>query len=217
MTTTPLSIDVFSDVVCPWCFIGKRRLERALQMFAVQHPDQPAPLVRWSAFQLNPDLAPEGITRERYLSEKFGNRSTEIYERVKAVGQSVGIEFRFDLITQQPNTLKAHSLLMVAENPAQQWSLKEAILTAYFIDGANLSSDSVLTQIAKSVGMTQKDIDAALSEGGIHQAVSDKDRSARELGINGVPFFIFNGTLGVSGAQDESVLLQAMNEALAEV
>ena len=217
MTTTPLSIDVFSDVVCPWCFIGKRRLERALQMFAVQHPDQPAPLVRWSAFQLNPDLAPEGITRERYLSEKFGNRSTEIYERVKAVGQSVGIEFRFDLITQQPNTLKAHSLLMVAENPAQQWSLKEAILTAYFIDGANLSSDSVLTQIAKSVGMTQKDIDAALSEGGIHQAVSDKDRSARELGINGVPFFIFNGTLGVSGEQDESVLLQAMNEALAEV
>ena len=217
MTTTPLSIDVFSDVVCPWCFIGKRRLERALQMFAVQHPDQPAPLVRWSAFQLNPDLAPEGITRERYLSEKFGNRSTEIYERVKAVGQSVGIEFRFDLITQQPNTLKAHSLLMVAENPAQQWSLKEAILTAYFIDGANLSSDSVLTQIAKSVGMTQKDIDAALSEGDIHQAVSDKDRSARELGINGVPFFIFNGTLGVSGAQDESVLLQAMNEALAEV
>lgn len=216
MTTTPLSIDVFSDVVCPWCFIGKRRLERALDLFAQQHPDQPAPLVRWSAFQLNPDLALEGISREQYLSQKFGSRSTEIYDRVKGVGQSVGIEFRFDLITHQPNTLKAHSLLMVAQNPEQQWSLKEAILQAYFINGADLSLDSTLTQIASSVGMAQKEIDAALNEEGIHQAVRDKDRSARELGINGVPFFIFNGTLGVSGAQEESVLLQAMNEALQE-
>ena len=216
MTTTPLSIDVFSDVVCPWCFIGKRRLERALDLFAQQQPDQPAPLVRWSAFQLNPDLAPEGISREQYLSQKFGNRSSEIYDRVKGVGQSVGIDFRFDLITHQPNTLKAHSLLMVAQDPAQQWRLKEAILQAYFINGADLSSDSTLVQIASSVGMAQKDIDAALTQEGIHQAVRDKDRSARELGINGVPFFIFNGTLGVSGAQEESVLLQAMNEALAE-
>ncbi len=216
MATTPLSIDVFSDVVCPWCFIGKRRLERALELFAKAHPDQAAPLVRWSAFQLNPELALEGISREKYLSEKFGNRSNEIYERVKGVGLSVGIEFRFDLITRQPNTLKAHSLLMVAANPELQFSLKEAILQAYFIDGADLSADSTLAQIANSVGMAQKDIDAALSEESIHQAVREKDLSARQLGINGVPFFIFNGTLGVSGAQDESVLLQAMNEALAE-
>ena len=105
---------------------------------------------------------------------------------------------------------------MVAANPELQFRLKEAILQAYFIDGADLSADSTLAQIANSVGMAQKDIDAALSEESIHQAVREKDLSARQLGINGVPFFIFNGTLGVSGAQDESVLLQAMNEALAE-
>jgi predicted DsbA family dithiol-disulfide isomerase len=215
MDAAPLLIDVFSDVVCPWCFIGKRRLERALDLFAQEHAQSAAPLVRWNAFQLNPDLALGGVSREQYLSEKFGNHASEIYERVKGVGQTVGIDFRFDLIAHQPNTLKAHSLLVVADSPQLQWRLKEALLQAYFIDGANLSLDSTLSQIASDVGLSHANVQAALFDEGIHQAVRDKDRSARALGINGVPFFIFNGTLGVSGAQDESVLLQAMNEAIA--
>lgn len=216
MAHAPLSIDVFSDVVCPWCFIGKRRLEGALEWFAQQNPEQLAPLVRWNPFELNPELSAHGVSREQYLSEKFGSRSTEIYARVKAVGQSVGIDFRFDLITQQPNTLKSHALLMVSSDPLEQSRLKEAILQAYFIDGADLTQDSTLTQLAFSAGMQLCDIEAALADKAIEQAVRDKERFAKEMGINGVPFFIFNGTLGVSGAQEEAVLLEAMTQALAQ-
>jgi predicted DsbA family dithiol-disulfide isomerase len=215
-THVPLIIDVLSDVVCPWCFIGKRRLEEALELFKAAHPLEPKPLVRWSAFQLNPDLPLSGIERAQYLREKFGDRAPSVYERVSAVGQSVGIDFRFDLIKRQPNTLLAHSLIAQAPTPDQQAALVEAFFGAYFLKAMDLTDQGVLVSIAREVGLTDEEIQAALDHDQAGQAVLEKERVAREMGINGVPFYIINSQIGVSGAQEATTLLEAMGEALKE-
>lgn len=212
----PLTIDVLSDVVCPWCFIGKRRLEGALALFKAQFPLHPDPLVRWSAFQLNPDLPLSGIERSEYLRNKFGERASSVYSRVSAVGQTVGIDFQFDRIERQPNTLLAHSLIAQASTPQIQAKLVEALFGAYFLDAQDLTDPKVLARIALSSGLTQKAIEEGLDPGRAHQAVVDKERAARELGINGVPFYIINSQLGVSGAQESETLLDAMKQALSE-
>ncbi len=219
MTTpvkTPLIIDVLSDVVCPWCYIGKRRLESALTLFKEQFPSEPTPLVRWSAFQLNPDLPLEGIERTQYLKEKFGDRSLSVYERVSGVGQSVGIDFKFDQIKRQPNTLLAHSLIAQAQSPQAQASLVEALFKAYFLDSMDLTRKEVLRSIALSTGMSDAAIEEGLGNAHAHQAVQEREKGARALGINGVPFYILNAKLGVSGAQEPQTLLDAMKEALSE-
>jgi len=215
-THMPLIIDVLSDVVCPWCFIGKRRLEEALALFKAQYPQEPAPLVRWSAFQLNPDLPLSGIERAQYLREKFGDRAPSVYERVSAVGRSVGIDFRFDQIKRQPNTLLAHSLIAQAPTPQVQVKLVEALFCAYFLQSQDLTDQGVLANIAKEAGLSEQEIQLGLDRTQAGQAVLEKERAARELGINGVPFFIINSQIGVSGAQEAQTLLDAMGEALNE-
>jgi predicted DsbA family dithiol-disulfide isomerase len=214
---TPLIIDVLSDVVCPWCYIGKRRLESALVLFKEQFPSEPTPLVRWSPFQLNPDLPLEGIERTQYLREKFGDRSQSVYERVSGVGQSVGIDFKFDQILRQPNTLLAHSLIAQAQSQETQASLVEALFKAYFLDALDLTRKEVLRSIAQSAGLSEIAIEEGLGNEHAHQAVREREKAARELGINGVPFYILNAQLGVSGAQEPQTLLDAMKEALIEV
>ncbi len=216
MADKNLVIDVVSDMVCPWCFIGKRRLEEALDLFQAQHPGQEAPLVRWNPFQLNPDLPIEGVSREQYLAEKFGDRAQDVYARVSAVGKEVGIDFRFDLIAQQPNTLLAHSLVAQASDPSIQAVLVEAIFVAYFLQGQDLSKRETLSAIALECGLSSEQIQNALDHEEALGAIQAKDRSARDLGINGVPFYIFNASLGVSGAREASTLVQAMQEALSE-
>ena len=216
MTDNNLVIDVVSDVVCPWCFIGKRRLEQALSLYHQQHPDAPTPLVRWNPFQLNPDLPAGGVSREAYLAQKFGDRAKGVYDRVSAVGKEVGIDFRFDLIAHQPNTLLAHSLVAQASDPATQALLVEALFVAYFLQGEDLSQRETLSAIAQACGLSADQIQSALRHEDASAAIQAKDQSARELGINGVPFYIFNASLGVSGAQEASTLVQAMHEALEE-
>jgi predicted DsbA family dithiol-disulfide isomerase len=215
-THLPLIIDVLSDVVCPWCFIGKRRLEEALALFKVQYPLEPEPLVRWSAFQLNPDLPLSGIERAQYLNEKFGDRAPSVYERVSAVGRTVGIDFRFDQIKRQPNTLLAHSLIAQAPTPFKQAQLVEALFSGYFLQAQDLTDQHVLANIAKEAGLTEQEIQVGLDHTQARQAVLEKEHAARELGINGVPFYIINAQLGVSGAQEAQTLLEAMGEALKE-
>jgi predicted DsbA family dithiol-disulfide isomerase len=216
MADQTLQIDVFSDVVCPWCFIGKRRLEEALALYAQRRPQGPSVLVRFKPFELNPQLPEDGVSREQYLNEKFGARAAQIYERVSAVGQSVGIAFAFNAIERQPNTAKCHALLMLAQDPALQFNLKEALMRAYFLLGKDLSKDQTLRSIALEVGMSNPSIEQSLSDPVVMGWVKDQERAAAELGISGVPFFVFNGRLAVSGAQEAAVLLQAMEEALEE-
>lgn len=129
-----LTIDVVSDVVCPWCYVGKRRLERALALLAFQYPDVD-PKVRWHTFQLNPDMVPEGIARVDYVRNKFGDEATAIYDRVAGVGKDVGIPFAFDKISRQPNTVVAHSLIAVSEPGMQQDAMVEAFLKPISLRG----------------------------------------------------------------------------------
>ena len=208
-----LTIDVVSDVVCPWCYVGKRRLERALALLSVQHPDV-EPEVRWHTFQLNPDLAPEGMTREDYVSQKFGDRADSIYERVAGVGTEVGIPFAFDRIARQPNTVVAHSLIAVSEPGLLQDAMVEAFFKAYFLEGRDLTEASVLMDVAESAGMTRAVAEQHLQNSALHSQTIDSDKAAREMGITGVPFFIFNRQVGLSGAHESETLLQGMVEAM---
>ena len=208
-----LAIDVVSDVVCPWCYVGKRRLERALALLAVQQPDV-EPVVRWHTFQLNPEMAPEGIAREDYVRNKFGDRADSIYERVAGVGKEVGIAFAFDRIARQPNTVVPHSLIAVSEPGMAQDAMVEAFFKAYFLEGLDLTEASVLMDVAESAGMDRVVAEAHLQNAELHSQTIDSDKAAREMGITGVPFFIFNQQVGLSGAHESETLLEAMNEAM---
>jgi len=209
----PLSIDVVSDVVCPWCFIGKRRLEGALALYAKERPDAAPPTVTWRPFQLNPGLPAEGMARADYIARKFGSRGGAVYDRVSAVGREVGIDFAFDRITRQPNTLAAHSLIELAGAQGRQDATKEAFFRAYFLDGVDLTARENLVAIATNAGLDRALVEEWLDNAEAREAVAAEDARARELGIEGVPFFIFNGRIGVSGAQAAEVLLDAMKQA----
>ena len=221
-TLVPLTIDIVSDVVCPWCFIGKRKLEAALQL--PQAANLPPVHIRWHPFQLNPDLPQEGVPRKQYLEDKFGGpeRAKEIYARVGAAGQAVGLQLNFDAIQQQANTLSAHALIAYAQahpsNDAENTlgnDIKERILNAYFVEGRFVGSVVVLVDIAVAAGLNAEEVRAHLSNPQTRQDVSDADAQARQMGISGVPFFIFNQKVAVSGAQDPDALLAAMQQALA--
>src|SRR5215470_17896857 len=140
-----LAIDVISDVVCPWCYIGRRRLGTALAQFAMVAP-RVRPLVNWHPFQLNPQLPPEGIDRQLYLERKFGSSrgARQIYERVLAAGKSVGIDFAFERIERQPNTLDAHRLVSWAQAQGSAEDVVERLFRAYFVDGRFIGDRDVL-------------------------------------------------------------------------
>ena len=208
-----LTIDVVSDVVCPWCYVGKRRLEGALEMLAKEHPDV-VPEVRWHAFQLNPDMHPKGIERSEYVKNKFGDRADSIYERVSGVGNDVGIAFKFDQIKRQPNTLAAHSLIAACDTFDGQERMVEALFQAYFLDGRDLTDPQVLVEVAITAGMSPFLAEECLANEALMQETRESDQSAREMGVTGVPFFIFNRKVGVSGAHESESLFQAMTESV---
>jgi len=210
------TIDVVSDVVCPWCYIGKRKLEAALEL--AQAAGLPTPEVRWHPFQLNPDLPTQGISRKQYLEDKFGGpqRAAEIYARVKAAGLAAGLDLNIEGITLQPNTLAAHALLAFAQQQGlvEGQDVKERLLRAYFVEGRFVGDLEVLVQIALDAGLDGDAARAFVTDPQQLQAVADADRRVREMGIGGVPFFIFNQNVTVSGAQNPSDLLAAMQQSL---
>jgi predicted DsbA family dithiol-disulfide isomerase len=205
-----LQIDVISDVVCPWCFIGKRKLARALELYAKRNPDAEPPQVAWHPYQLNPDMPEAGVDRRDYLERKFGGRSAEIYARISAVGAEVGIPFAFDKVTRQPNTLAAHGLIALAGDVGLQDVLVEALFRAYFIDGRDLTASETLSAIACEAGLAREEVDACMTGAQMRERVKTEDAQARRIGMEGVPFFLFNRRLAVSGAQDPEVLVDAM-------
>jgi predicted DsbA family dithiol-disulfide isomerase len=210
-----LVIDIVSDVVCPWCYIGKRKLEAALAL--PEASALPKPVLRWHPFQLNPEMPLEGIPRQQYLEDKFGGpeRAATIYARVKAAGQSVGLQLNIDTIPQQPNTLAAHTLLAYAQqNGRDGTDVKERLLRAYFTENRNIGELDVLVAIGEEAGLDGNAVRHFLGTLEARAAVAEGDQRAREMGINGVPFFIFNHKVAVSGAQDPAQLLQAMQQAM---
>jgi len=208
-----LAIDVVSDVVCPWCFIGKRHLESALKLYRERNPQAPEPKVAWHPFELNPDLPREGISRADYIAKKFGPRGYNAHERLTHAGAQLGIPFAFDKIERQPNTLAAHALIEWARRRGVQAGVKEALMKAFFVDGLDLTDSETLVQIAAGAGLDRKEAETAIADGDLRRAVAEEEEKARTMGIQGVPFFIFNNRLAVEGAQLPEVLLEAMLEA----
>ena len=208
-----IQIDVVSDVVCPWCYIGKRKLARSLELYAKRMPDAEPPQVAWHPYQLNPDLPETGVDRRDYLERKFGGRSAEIYARISAVGAEVGIPFAFDRVARQPNTLAAHSLIALAGDAGLQDVLVEALFRAYFVDGRDLTANETLSAVACEAGLAKDRVDACVTSARVRERVRAEDAQARRIGMEGVPFFLFNRRRAVSGAQDPEVLVDAMLKA----
>ena len=169
--------------------------------------------MRWLPFQLNPDLPESGIPRLEYIQRKFGGGGHAKYQRVADVGKTVGLDMRFEKIEVQPNTVKAHLLLHHAGELGKQDEVAEALFRAYFIEGANLTDNTVLADYAAQAGLDRDQTLKYLESGADADVIRSADIEARNAGVNGVPFFIFNRTIGMSGAQDPKILLQAMQQA----
>jgi predicted DsbA family dithiol-disulfide isomerase len=209
----PLAIDIISDVVCPWCFIGKRRLESALGLYRERNPQAPEPQIAFHPFELNPDIPREGIPRAEYIAKKFGARGYSAHDRLVHAGAQLGIPFAFDKIQRQPNTLAAHALIERARRSGVQGAVKEALMKAYFVDGLDLTDAQTLVRVAAEAGLDRKEAEAAITDEDLRRLVAEEEEKARAMGVQGVPYFIFNRRLAVEGAQPPEVLLEAMLEA----
>ena len=211
----PLRVDVVFDFVCPWCYIGKRRLEAALQVWRAEHPDEPRPVVRWLPFQLNPDLPAGGISRREHEESKHGSAGPDREKReyVAAIARRLGLEFALDKISVQPNTVDAHRLTGCAQREGRQDEMVEALLRAFSMEGVNLNDHEALASIAATVGFDRGQVAAYLASNTDAQAVERLELQARIAGIDTVPFFIFNGKVTVSGAHEVKVMLEAMEQA----
>jgi predicted DsbA family dithiol-disulfide isomerase len=204
-----IAIDIVSDVICPWCFLGKRRLDNALASLDGVDVD-----IRWRPFLLDPSIPKEGLPRQLYLERKFPKeRIPQLHAPLKAVGDTEGIAFAFDLITVTPNTLNAHRLIRWAHAAGTQHAMAERLFTLYWTEGADIGSREVLIKAAIDVGLDgilvahlldgEVDLDAAVSE----------IQTATEIGITGVPTFIFGNRYVVVGAQPADVLKSAITRA----
>ena len=205
----PLAIDVVSDVVCPWCFIGKRRLEKAVAAEGVPVA------IRWRPYQLDPTIPPEGKSRREYMAAKFGSaeRIKEIRARIEAAGASEGIPFAFDRIAVSPNTLDAHRLVRWAGEAGVGDAVVEALFRAYFLEGRNIGDHSVLAETAASAGLDRTAISARLASGEDRSMIRSEVDAAQRMGVTGVPTFILAGRYAVVGAQPAEDLAQAFRRA----
>jgi predicted DsbA family dithiol-disulfide isomerase len=212
-TSEPLTIDVVSDVVCPWCFIGKRRLEQAVAL----RPDRPVE-VRFHPYFLNPWVPREGISRTEYLTTKFGSpeRYNANVPRIAAAAAGEGLVYAPDKIQRQPNTLDCHRLIRWAETIGAAPRMKQRLMDLYFTEGADLSDREVLVRAAADCGLDADRVREQLASDLDVEAVTRAADSAKEAGIDGVPCFIFGGVLAVSGAQSPDYLAAAMDRAVQE-
>ncbi|MFZ2100949.1 MAG: DsbA family oxidoreductase [Oricola sp.] len=203
---TEIRIDVVSDVMCPWCFIGKKRLEKAL---AVVDPEIDVQ-INWRPFQLDPTLPPGGKDRDAYLSEKFGGieRARELYRNVEAAGEMEGIPFRFEAIGVSPNTLDAHRLIRWAQNggPEVQDAVVSRLFSLYFLERTNIGDHAVLIEVARECGMDATVVEALLATDSDKDEVRQEIALAQQMGVRGVPCFIIDGKYAVMGAQDPETI-----------
>ena len=205
-----LSVDVISDVICPWCFIGKRRLEKAIAAF-----DETVK-VRWLPLQLNPQMPKEGISRREYRTKKFGSweRSKALDAQVAAAGEAEGIHFAFDRIERTPNTLDAHRLIWLGEQEGVQDAVVEALFLAYFTEGRDISNRQTLLDVVAEARLDPSKAESLLESDGGLAAIQEADELARRVQVEGVPYFVINCRHTLSGAQPPDVFLEAFNQAI---
>ena len=202
-----MKIEVVSDVICPWCFIGKKRLEKALALLPEVKPE-----IHWLPFQLNPEMPRQGVPRAEYRKAKFGSveRGRELDARVAGEGKGEGIAFAFERMQRTPNTIAAHRLIALAQKQGLGQKVVDALFKAYFEDAKDIGSEDVLRDIATQSGV------AGWPEQSDEKEVAALEASLRGLGIQAVPTFIFDRKFGVSGAHPPEALAAAMREALAK-
>ncbi len=209
----PLIIDVVSDVVCPWCFIGKRRLEQAIAL----RPDIPVE-VRYRPYFLNPWVPREGISREQYLTTKFGSvdRYKANAQRIVDAAAQEGLAYNLDRIARQPNTIDCHRLILWSGATGDPARMKQRLMELYFTDGADLSDPEVLAGAARDCGMDADEVRRWLATDKDVDVIEREAQVAKDAGIEGVPFFILGGVLAVSGAQSPDYLADAIERAAAK-
>lgn len=209
-----MQIDIVSDTVCPWCFIGKRRLERALAM----RPDVPFEIF-WRPYRLDPTIPREGVDRKAYMKAKFGDnpRSGAMRDAIVAEGEGEGISFAFDQILKSPNTLDSHRVIRWAAGAGLQDSVVERFFRAYFIEGRDIGDPAMLAGLAGEAGMDASLV-AKLLAGDADLAEVEREAGlANEMGISGVPTFIFDSRMMISGAREPELLVKVIDKALEPV
>ena len=206
-----LHIEIYSDVVCPWCYVGKRRLERALG----QLKDMGQAQITWRPFQLNPTMPEEGMDRTTYLKAKFGSLDAfgRMEEQLLAAGEDEQIPFAFGKIQRTPNTFAAHRLIWYAEHLGRQDAAVASLFQGYFTEGADIGAMPVLGQLMGRAGIDVAAVESFLhSEEGAEE-VKAEEAVGRRLGISGVPYFVLNGSIAISGAQPPDIFVSAIQQA----
>ncbi|MGB3141333.1 MAG: DsbA family oxidoreductase [Aestuariivirga sp.] len=202
-----ISIDVISDVICPWCFLGKRRLDKALALLAGVKIE-----VNWRPFFLDPTIPAEGMSRRTYLENKFGTeRLKTIHDPLIAAGKADGVPYAFDKITRTPNTMDAHRLIRWSHASGKQHDVSERLFMAYFNGGLDIGDRTMLAKIAGEAGMDVSDVSTKLDSDADVAAVNAEVEHAYRMGVTGVPCFIFAQKQGLMGAQPAEVLAEAIN------
>ncbi len=209
-----MRVEIWSDVVCPWCYIGKRRFESALAELG----DEVDVDVVWRSFELDPDApAVQGEPVTRHLAQKYGmtiEQAEQAQERVSQLAAAEGLEYRLG-DTQRGNSFDAHRLIHLAREHGLQDEVKERLLRAYFSEGERIGERETLARLAVDAGLDAAEVDETLATGRFADEVREDEHRARLLGINGVPFFVLDERLGVSGAQPTEVFVQALRQAAA--
>ena len=204
---TSLTIDVYSDIICPWCYIGKKRLEDALS----QRPSITFD-IRWRAFLLNPSMPRGGMDRQLYLKQKFGEASNAVYDRIAAAGRDAGIDFAFNDIAITPETSAVHTLLIASG--AHSFSLSERFFQAYFLEGRDISDAAVQKDLIEQEGCQNSYTEDALQSAA--DQINEDIQFGSNVGIDGVPFFVFNQQFSLAGAHPAPVILSAIDAAVAQ-
>lgn len=212
MNKTKIRIDVVSDVVCPWCYIGKRRLEKAIDNLSDTYDFE----VEYHPFELDPQLPATGVDQHEYLAKKFGgtDRYAKIADHVSRVAQTEGLSFDFSKQTIMPNTRNAHRIIQLAKRFGKQAEANELLMKAYFTEGADLGKPETLVQLAVQAGLEQRMIEELLRNGEGLAEIEVAEREMHQLGISGVPFYIIQHKYGLSGAQPSDTFMDVFEEAV---
>lgn len=206
-SSSKLIVDVVSDVMCPWCYIGKRRLTRALIMAGPEFEAE----IRWRPFQLDATIPPEGMDRQEYLERKFGReRAKENYKRIQEAGTIEGIPFAFDQIGKSPNTLDAHRLIRWAKTGGQQEVVVERLFELYFTEGGDIGDHEVLADVAREADMDTDLVNEMLAGDADREQVQQEIALAQQLGVEGVPTFVIANRYMLVGAQPAENLTEAL-------
>lgn len=206
-----IKIDIVSDVVCPWCYIGKRRLEKAIQLTSSKYTFQ----LQYHPFELNPNMPLTGLNQKEHLSDKFGGeeRYHQITEHTTTVAASEGLVFDFAKQETLPNTRRLHSVIQLADTHGKQLEMVEALFKSYFSDGIDLSNNENIISIATQVGLYKEEVEKYLLRNESMTYILQAEKETKKLGIRGVPFYIINNKYGVSGAQLPETFIAAFEEA----